>query len=95
MEQDMRARAEKELAMREELLTFVTDELASILAGLSPSPSLPPCLPASLSLSLSRARALSLYTCSLRPHALVAYGLIHSKLKASYSSSVRPYTLVA
>ncbi len=34
------------------------------------------------------------YTSNLRPHTLVASGLIH-QLKASYTSSLRPHTLVA
>jgi hypothetical protein len=35
------------------------------------------------------------HTNSLRPHILVAYGLIHEDLKAVYSSSSRPHALVA
>ena len=38
---------------------------------------------------------LASYTSSLRPHILVACGLIHLQLKASHTSSSRPHTLVA
>ena len=35
------------------------------------------------------------YTSSLRPHTLVADGLIREELEAAYASSLRPHTLVA
>jgi hypothetical protein len=41
------------------------------------------------------ARAQTPYTSSLRPHTLVAQGLIHWYLKTAYTSSLRPHPKVA